>query len=218
MATTSAQTHQISWRPFPEDATDADALRRRIMDKLLHNVGKAPGAANDRDWFVAAALAVRDAVVGPWLDSTRRATEGGAKRVHYLSLEFLTGRLLSNAVGNLGLVEAVRDALAALGIDAERLQEQEPDPALGNGGLGRLAACFMESMATLGIPAFGYGIRYEHGLFRQDFEDGVQIELPDDWLALGNPWEFARPEVAYPVGFGGEVSVRQDAEGGVHRA
>ena len=213
MVTASAETPPASWRPFPEDATGADALPRRIMDKLLHHVGKAPGAASERDWFVATALAVRDAVVGPWLDSARRAAEGGAKRVHYLSLEFLTGRLLSDAMGNLGLTGAVRDALAAAGVDVERVQEQEPDPALGNGGLGRLAACFMESMATLGIPAFGYGIRYEHGLFRQAFEDGVQTELPDDWLALGNPWEFARPEVAYPVAFGGVVTVRQDAGG-----
>ena len=107
----------------------------------------------------------------------------------------------------------MREALAAVGVDPDRVLEQEPDPALGNGGLGRLAACFMESMATLGIPAIGYGIRYEQGLFRQVFEDGVQKELPDDWLALGNPWEFARPALAYPVGFGGEVTVRQDARG-----
>ncbi|GAA0594036.1 glycogen/starch/alpha-glucan phosphorylase [Craurococcus roseus] len=217
MAIASAETPPVSWRPFAEDAAGADALRRRIMDKLLHNVGKPPTAASERDWFVATALAVRDAVVGPWLDSTRRAAETGAKQVHYLSLEFLTGRLLSDAMGNLGLTGAVQEALAAVGVDAERLQEQEPDPALGNGGLGRLAACFMESMATLGIPAVGYGIRYEHGLFRQAFEDGEQIELPDDWLALGNPWEFARPEVAYTVGFGGEVRISEDAEGRARR-
>jgi glycogen phosphorylase len=204
-------------RPSDEDAAGgADALRRRITDKLRHHVGHAPGPTSERDWFVATALAVRDAVVGPWLDSTQRAADAGAKRVYYLSLEFLPGRMLLDAAGNLGLAGAVRDALAAVGVDPDRVLEQEPDPALGNGGLGRLAACFMESMATLGIPAIGYGIRYEQGLFKQVFENGVQKELPDDWLALGNPWEFARPALAYPVGFGGEVSLRQDAEGRVH--
>ena len=199
---------------FEEDAAGgADALRHRITDKLRHHIGHGAGVPSERDWFVATALAMRDAVVGPWLDSTQRAAEAGAKRVYYLSLEFLPGRMLLDAAGNLGLAAAVRDALAAIGVDPDRVLEQEPDPALGNGGLGRLAACFMESMATLGIPAIGYGIRYEQGLFRQVFEDGVQKELPDDWLALGNPWEFARPALAYPVGFGGEVTVRAGRAG-----
>src|ERR687889_465100 len=114
MATASAETPRGSCRPPPEDTTGAGAMRRRITDKLLRHVGKAPGAASERDWFVATALAVRDAVVGPWLDSTRRAAETGAKQVHYLSLEFLTGRLLSDGVGNLGLTAAVHDALAAV--------------------------------------------------------------------------------------------------------
>ncbi len=167
---------------------------------------------------MATALAVRDAVVDCWLASAESTRESGAKRVYYLSLEFLIGRLLFDAIGNLGLLDAVRQALAELGVDLDGLREQEPDAALGNGGLGRLAACLMESMATLGIPAFGYGIRYEHGLFRQVIVDGVQQELPEDWLVVGNPWEFKRPDSAYPVGFGGSVAASPDADGRVRYA
>ncbi|MGO7422024.1 glycogen/starch/alpha-glucan phosphorylase, partial [Rhizobium ruizarguesonis] len=129
----------------------------------------------------------------------------GAKRVYYLSLEFLIGRLMRDAVSNLGLMEEVRDALASLGVDVNVIAGLEPDAALGNGGLGRLAACFMESMATVDVPAYGYGIRYVHGLFRQQLADGWQVELPENWLAHGNPWEFERRESAYEIGFGGAV-------------
>ena len=159
-------------------AAETAAMQARILDKLTYQVGKSPDVAQERDWFVAVALAVRDTVVDRWFASTRRAHEDGSKRVYYLSLEFLIGRLLSDTLGNLGLTEVVRHALAASGVDLERLRGEEPDAALGNGGLGRLAACFMESMATLGIPAYGYGIRYEHGLFRQVIRDGVQEEVP----------------------------------------
>jgi len=190
-----------------------EALRANIVAKLTYQVGKSPIAASERDWFVATALAVRDDVLDCWFDSTRRTYESGAKRVYYLSLEFLIGRLLFDAVGNLGLLDDLRAALAREGVDLDRLREQEPDAALGNGGLGRLAACFMESMATLGIPAYGYGIRYEHGLFRQTIEGGIQQEFPEDWLSLGNPWEFERAEVSYPVGFGGTVRHAAGADG-----
>ncbi len=196
--------------PLPE-AT----MRARIVAKLTYQVGKSIDTASERDWFVATALTVRDEVVDRWFDSTRRTYQNGTKRVYYLSLEFLIGRLLFDAIGNLGLLDEVRQALAAEGVDLDRLREQEPDAALGNGGLGRLAACFMESMATLGIPAYGYGIRYEHGLFRQVVADGVQQELPEDWLQLGNPWEFERSEVSYPIGFGGTVAAQQGADGDV---
>jgi starch phosphorylase len=152
-------------------------------------------------------------VVECWFASGRRSYADGAKRVYYLSLEFLIGRLLADAVGNLGLTEAVRDALALEGVELDLLREQEPDAALGNGGLGRLAACFMDSMATLEINAFGYGIRYEHGLFRQVIANGVQQELPEDWLSFGNPWEFERAEIAYPIGFGGTVAATPDGGG-----
>ncbi len=195
------------------EAAAIDSLRATIMAKLTYQVGKAPVAASERDWFVATALAVRDSILDCWFDTTRRTHESGAKRVYYLSLEFLIGRLLFDAIGNLGLLDRVRAALATEGVDLDRLRELEPDAALGNGGLGRLAACFMESMATLGIPAYGYGIRYENGLFRQVIEDGIQQELPEDWLSLGNPWEFERAEVAYPVGFGGTVARYENADG-----
>jgi starch phosphorylase len=208
------QNMDVAAPPSLADAVSAaDRMRASIVAKLTYQVGKSPGVASERDWFVATALAVRDSVLDCWFDSTRRTYESGGKRVYYLSLEFLIGRLLFDAIGNLGLMDEVRAALAAEGVDLERLREQEPDAALGNGGLGRLAACFMESMATLGIPAFGYGIRYEHGLFRQVIVDGIQQELPEDWLSLGNPWEFERAEVAYPIGFGGTVA-RQEGAGG----
>ena len=200
----------------PGQASDAGrdlaALRARILDKLTYEVGRVPEHASRRDWFVAAAHTIRDFVVERWLPSTRPGA-GGTKRVYYLSMEFLIGRLFADTAGNLGLLEPMREALASLGADIELLRNEEPDAALGNGGLGRLAACFMDSMASLSIPAFGYGIRYEHGLFRQEIAGGVQRELPEDWLSVGNPWEFVRPQVAYRVGFGGSVSALTDAAG-----
>ncbi len=190
-------------------------MRARIVGKLTYQVGKSPASASLRDWFLATALAVRDDIVDHWFESTRRSYENGAKRVYYLSLEFLIGRLLADSIGNLGVTEAVRDALALEGVDLEALRNEEPDAALGNGGLGRLAACFMESMATLGVAAYGYGIRYEQGLFRQGIQDGIQQEHPEDWLRFGNPWEFERPEVSYPIGFGGAVAAHRDGDGRV---
>ncbi len=198
---------------LPDAARDPAALRARILEKLTFQVGRTPAEANARDWFMATAHAIRDFVVQCWLDTAGRPEPADGKRVYYLSLEFLIGRLLFDAAGNLGLLEPMREALASLGVDLAILREQEPDAALGNGGLGRLAACFMESMATLRIPAFGYGIRYEHGLFRQEIAAGVQRELPEDWLSVGNPWEFERPLVKYMVGFGGAVVARVDAQG-----
>ncbi len=197
---------------LPDGARDQQALRARILDKLTFQVGRSPEEATQRDWFAATAHAIRDFVVECWLESGQSGKPAG-KRVYYLSLEFLIGRLLFDAAGNLGLLEPARAALASLGVDIEVLREQEADAALGNGGLGRLAACFMESMATLRIPAFGYGIRYEYGLFRQEISGGVQRELPEDWLSVGNPWEFERPQVAYIVGFGGAVVARHDELG-----
>jgi starch phosphorylase len=185
--------------------SDVAEIKSAILAKLALAVGKDPTAATDRDWFVAAALAVRDRVVHRWLTSERATRNKGRKRVYFLSLEFLIGRLFNDALGNLGLGETVNSALGDLGVDLVRLRASEPDAALGNGGLGRLAACFMESMATLGIPACGYGIRYDHGLFRQVIRDGWQQEYPEEWLSFGNPWEFERPEVIYDIDFGGRV-------------
>jgi len=183
----------------------AEDMRAVILAKLKYMVGKDRGRALDHDWFIATALAVRDRIVDCWLQSARDASRRGRKRVYYFSLEFLIGRLLGDAMSNLGLTSTVREALLPLGVDLDRLCKLEPDAALGNGGLGRLAACFMESMASLEIPAYGYGIRYDHGIFRQVVKDGWQHELPEDWLSFGNPWEIERPDIAYKVDFGGRV-------------
>jgi starch phosphorylase len=187
------------------DEAETLELRRLVLDKLLHVVGKDKNAASDRDWFLATAFAARDRIVQKWMETTRANYAEDRRRVYYMSLEFLIGRLLVDSLTNLGVVEPMRAALAGLGVDLNRLRNIEPDAALGNGGLGRLAACFMESMSTLAIAAHGYGIRYDHGLFRQAIKDGWQHEYPEDWLSFGNPWEFERPEVNYTIGFGGVV-------------
>jgi glycogen phosphorylase len=193
-------------RLFGQDGPVSVAvLRARIVGKLGSQLGKRRVVATERDWFLATALVVRDIAVGRWLESTDAAYQQGEKRVYYLSLEFLIGRLLFDNLNNLGLTSAVRAALAELEVDLDRLRTLEADAALGNGGLGRLAACFIESMATVGIPAHGYGIRYDNGLFRQVIDDGWQQEFPEEWLAFGNPWEFERPEVTYDIGYGGTV-------------
>ena len=184
-------------------------LQDRILDTLLHRIGKDERAAKPHDWLAAAILTVRDQVIDQWMNSTRASHAAGAKRVYYLSLEFLIGRLLRDALSNLGLTGEMQQALAAFGVDLADLEELEPDPALGNGGLGRLAACFMESLASLDLPACGYGIRYINGMFRQRIKDGWQLEYPETWLAHGNPWEFDRRETAYLIGFGGEVADSQ---------
>ncbi len=183
-----------------------EAFRAAVLAKLRYNVAKEPAHARDHDWLVAVSLAARDHVIDRWSETTRRTYRDGRKRVYYFSLEFLIGRMLFDALSNLGLVPTARATLEELGVDFERIRRLEPDPALGNGGLGRLAACFMESMATLSIPAHGYGIRYDHGIFRQVVRDGWQQELPEEWLTYGNPWEFERPEVTCTVGFGGKVT------------
>jgi len=162
--------------PIPAEDEDVAALRRSVITKLTYAVGRDPIVATDWDWFMATALAVRDHVLERWLASTRTNYVSKSKRVYYLSLEFLIGRLLHDSLNNLGLVDRMRAALADLGVDYTRLRDVEHDAALGNGGLGRLAACFMESMATLCIAAYGYGIRYNHGMFRQVIQDGWQQE------------------------------------------
>ncbi|QNE31679.1 glycogen/starch/alpha-glucan phosphorylase [Sphingomonas sp. NBWT7] len=190
----------------PDAAAPRSALANRIVDTLIHRIGKDERAARQHDWLEATILTLRDEIIDKWMASTRAAHAAGAKRVYYLSLEFLIGRLLRDALSNLGRNAEVGEALRALGVDLAAIEEIEPDAALGNGGLGRLAACFMESLATLDLPAYGYGIRYVNGMFRQRIDDGWQVELPETWLAHGNPWEFERRESAYFVGFGGEVT------------
>ncbi|MDG5969389.1 glycogen/starch/alpha-glucan phosphorylase [Sphingomonas paucimobilis] len=184
---------------------DTGPLADAIVDTLVHRIGKDAANARPHDWLAATILTVRNDIIERWMASTREAHAAGAKRVYYLSLEFLIGRLLRDALSNLGVMAQVAGALLSLGVDLAELEEMEPDAALGNGGLGRLAACFMESLASLDLPAYGYGIRYVNGMFRQRIDDGWQVELPETWLSHGNPWEFERRESAYFVGFGGEV-------------
>ncbi|RIA35983.1 glycogen phosphorylase [Ectopseudomonas oleovorans] len=205
-----------------ESQVDTDSaaaqFKSLILNKLRYAVGKDPANAYDHDWFEALALATRDQMIDQWEESSAQVDRQGAKRIYYLSLEFLIGRLLVDNLSNLGLLDVARQAMAELGVELERIRQIEPDAALGNGGLGRLAACFMESMATLRLAAHGYGIRYEHGLFRQAIIDGWQAEQTETWLDFGNPWEFERPEVAYRVGFGGGVTSHVQEDGGISQS
>lgn len=188
-------------------------IEELIIDVLRHRVGKDERAAKSHDWYTATVLTLRDKIIDRWMESTRRTYDAGSKRVYYLSLEFLIGRLLRDALNNMDLTQEMDRVLKENGLDLSVLEDLEPDAALGNGGLGRLAACFMESLASLDIPAYGYGIRYVNGMFRQRIDDGWQVELPETWLSHGNPWEFDRRESAYRIGFGGEVVA--SADGGV---
>jgi starch phosphorylase len=197
-------------------ALDVHDLMRSIANKLMYAVGKNPAAARPQDWLQATELAVRDRMVERWMKTTQQYYAQDAKRVYYLSMEFLIGRTFTNALLALGIYQEVSDALRALDIDINDLAELEPDAALGNGGLGRLAACFLDSMATLGISGMGYGIRYDYGMFRQQIIDGRQVEAPDYWLSGGNPWEFPRPEVQYRVRFGGRIEKNGDQVLWVH--
>jgi len=196
---TEPMIHELSTPP------DAAALRRSIEYHLRYTAGKTPAAATLTDWRLAVSRAIRDLVIAPWFETTQRVYAEDRKRVYYLSMEFLIGRLLQDAVANLGLDERLRTIVEGFGVDYGTLLADEPDAALGNGGLGRLAACFLDSMSTVGLAAYGYGIRYDHGLFRQSFENGWQVEEAEDWLRQIHPWEFERPEANFAVHFGGSV-------------
>lgn len=197
---------------MPRDlAPTADGLRQSILQHLTYAMGKDEDHAQLRDWRMALSLAVRDRIMDAWFTSTRTTYEAGAKRVYYLSMEFLIGRLLKDGMVNLELYDQAQEALTSLGLDPAAVIADEPDAALGNGGLGRLAACFLESLSTLGVPAYGYGIRYEHGLFAQSFNNGQQVERPETWLQEPHAWEFERPETRYRLGFGGTVKTKGKA-------
>ncbi len=187
-------------------------LRSDVLRHLTFTIGKNESKASAYDWRMALSYSIRDRIVGPWFASSQRAWAEDRKRIYYLSMEFLIGRILEDATVNVGLRDMAEEVMAGFGLDFRSLVEEEPDAALGNGGLGRLAACFMESMATVGCPAYGYGIRYEHGLFKQRFEAGMQAEAPEDWLNQSNPWEFARPESNYTIPFKGHVETKNGAE------
>ena len=199
--------------PVDLRSLDKESLKRSFLEWLTYSVGKDAYTATSRDWFSAVALAVRDRLVDNWMTTTRGYYDRDQKRVYYLSLEFLIGRLLNNSLANLGVVDVCREGLSDLGLDLDAIINVEPDAALGNGGLGRLAACFLDSMATCNIAGNGYGIRYDFGMFEQRFDQGWQVEYPEDWLKYGNPWEFPRPEVAYPIDFHGRVQDGVDEAG-----
>ncbi|OIQ98411.1 maltodextrin phosphorylase [mine drainage metagenome] len=208
-----AKREQTSVPATRAEANDAAGIKQSLMDHLLYSVGKDALLATSRDWFLAAAFTVRDRLIARWMETMRGYYDNDVKRVYYLSMEFLIGRALTNAMINLGIYEPFKEAVADLGYDLEELQSWEVEPALGNGGLGRLAACLIDSLATLAMPGFGYGIRYEFGMFTQHVEQGWQVESPENWLRYGNPWEFQRPGVIYPVRFGGRVVRYRDGEG-----
>jgi glycogen phosphorylase len=181
------------------------AIRHDVVQRVTYQVGKNRDTATTRDWFNATAYVVRDHMVDQWMTTTQNYYRKDVKRVYYFSLEFLMGRTLMNSLLNLNLDEPAKKALNDIGVKMEDIRSMEYDAGLGNGGLGRLAACFLDSMATLNLPGFGYGIRYEYGMFMQTIEGGRQVEHPDNWLRYGNPWEFPRPEVLYHVNFNGRV-------------
>jgi len=196
---------------MPRDSVPSAAtLRDDILRHLTYAIGKDAEHAHVQDWRMALSFAVRDQIVDAWFASTRESYAKQGKRVYYLSMEFLIGRLLQDGLVNLRLLDQAKEALTGLGLDPYAVLSDEPDAALGNGGLGRLAVCFLESLSTLGVPAYGYGIRYEHGLFRQSFVDGRQVESPETWLMQPHAWEFERPETRYRIAFGGEVETLPD--------
>ncbi len=182
-----------------------DALKHSIAYKLMFTIGKDPSIANQHEWLNAALLAVRDRMVERWLRSSRAQLSQDVRQVYYLSMEFLMGRTLGNALLAMGIYDDLNQALDEMGLDLSELMDEENDPGLGNGGLGRLAACFLDSLATLGLPGRGYGIRYDYGMFKQNIVDGQQRESPDYWLEYGNPWEFQRFNTRYKVRFGGRL-------------
>ncbi|MEG3129481.1 glycogen phosphorylase [Pantoea cypripedii] len=182
-----------------------DALKHSIAYKLMFTIGKDPSIANKHEWLNASLLAVRDRMVERWLRSSRAQLSQDVRQVYYLSMEFLMGRTLGNALLAMGIYDDLNQALDEMGLDLSELMEEENDPGLGNGGLGRLAACFLDSLATLGLPGRGYGIRYDYGMFKQNIVDGQQRESPDYWLEYGNPWEFQRFNTRYKVRFGGRL-------------
>ena len=192
---------------------EAAAILHSFTNHLLYSLAKDQYVATALDRYMSLALTVRDRLVERWIATQQRYYKNDVKRVYYLSAEFLMGRALGNNLINLGLYDVVREASRMLGLELPDLLEQEVDAGLGNGGLGRLAACFLDSMATLDIPGYGYGIRYEFGMFDQQIRDGHQVEKPDEWLRFGNPWELPRPEYAVPVHFGGRVEEFHDPHG-----
>ncbi len=198
-------THPLALAPVIGPARTVDGFVRQFLRNLNYDRGVALSASSVNDRYFALALTVRDYLGARWLEDQRRQFEAQAKGVCYLSAEYLLGRQLDNNLLASDLVDIATEAMAVCGIDIDELRAQEVEPGLGNGGLGRLAACFIDSLATMGVPNIGYGIRYEYGIFRQTFVDGQQVEQPDRWLDMGSPWEFPHPEAAQLISFGGHT-------------
>ena len=208
-------SHNTKLKTLTSDllGTDVESLHRSFAQHLECSLAKDTYSATMLDIYKSLAYTVRDRMVERWIATQQTYYDKDVKRVYYLSLEFLMGRTLGNSLINLDLLDRVEQASRELGYELEELREVEWDAGLGNGGLGRLAACFLDSMATLELPAYGYGIRYEYGIFSQKIKDGYQVEVPDNWLRYENPWEIARPEYLYPVKFYGRVHQFTDAQG-----
>ncbi len=187
-----------------------EKLKRAFLDNLFYVQGKFPGIATKNDCYMALAYTVRDRLFKRWIDTAETYTNKGSRTVCYLSAEFLMGPHLGNNLINLGIYDQVKQAIEELGLDFDELLEQEEEPGLGNGGLGRLAACYLDSMASLEIPSLGYGIRYEFGIFEQKIQNGWQVEITDKWLHFGNPWDVARPEWSVEVKLGGHTEAYID--------
>jgi starch phosphorylase len=192
---------------------DREEIKNSILYHLMSLQGRDPERAGPGDMYKAIAYMMRDSLVEKWIRTQRQYYTGKKKRVYYLSMEFLVGRSLDNSLINMGIRDIAADALEDLGFDLEEIIEKEEDAALGNGGLGRLAACFMDSIATMKIPAYGYGINYEYGLFYQRIINGYQVESPDNWMRFGTAWEFERPMPLYPINFYGKVATKLDDSG-----
>jgi len=197
----------------PGAVTAKQIFTQDFLRHLYYTQGKVLELATPNDLYTALAYAVRNQILERWLNTVENYNKRGVRIVSYLSAEFLLGPHLENNLINLGIYDEVRESMEDLGLDLRKMIEQEEEPGLGNGGLGRLAACYMDSLATLEIPAVGYGIRYEFGIFDQKIEDGWQKEVTDPWLRLGNPWEIHRPEVAYYVKWGGHTEGYYDDQG-----
>jgi starch phosphorylase len=200
----------------PDDTrrgTDTEAWKRAFRENLFYVLGRFPATATANDKYLALAYSVRDRLLDRWVKTSETYYRKKVRTVCYLSAEFLLGPHLGNNLINLGAFDTAKQAMEELGLDFEKLLDQEEEPGLGSGGLGRLAACYLDSLATLQIPSIGYGIRYEFGAFEQQIRDGWQVEITDKWLRLGNPWEIPRPEIAINVGFGGHTEAYTDENG-----
>ena len=189
---------------------DKEAFKEQVKENVKTLYRKTMKEATKQQIFQAVAYAVKDTIIDNWLATQQQFDQDDPKMVYYMSMEFLMGRALGNNLINLCAYKQVKEALDEMGFDLNVIEDQEPDAALGNGGLGRLAACFLDSLATLGYSAYGCGIRYRYGMFKQKIEDGYQVEVPDNWLKDGNPFELRRPEYAKEVKFGGYVRVEYD--------